>query len=377
MDQICVQVSLCLPILVCLHNLPPSGIIFEKGYEAMQVDIYMPRLDITFKKGPIPKERGTIPEIREHWKKFCFLLRLTYIENGHNARLIEVPLWQITQDLVRKTSVNADIIFIPHKMRLNWFLDHRVRYYMQMVLPNIFSIDEQGWCASAKVWPITINHLSDDSIFCKLNARIKNNISKFKQPALNNKAIPERFILFPCQIPHDETIKYHSDIGVEQALEALIHGVIKKSSLTLIIKGHPANQQAMATLKKIYLYYKDKLDFSYSSRLLWIDNISIHQLLSRCLAVATVNSGVGLEAILHGRYVATFGDADYASISYKLIYGGNVENASEAVCAWLSSIDTSSIDENYLEKCQKFMHSWYSCHYDCDVPETFVKVLQG
>ena len=26
-------------------------------------------------------------------------------------------------------------------MKANWYLDERIRYYMQMVIPNIFSID--------------------------------------------------------------------------------------------------------------------------------------------------------------------------------------------------------------------------------------------
>ena len=39
-------------------------------------------------------------------------------------------------------------------MKDNWFLDERVRYYMQMVIPNIFSIDKSGWCASADAFPI-------------------------------------------------------------------------------------------------------------------------------------------------------------------------------------------------------------------------------
>ena len=111
----------------------------------MRVDIYMPRLDVTFKEGPVPETRSPIPPIREHWLKFLQELQNRHLALNHETRVLEVPLWQITPSLVADSSQMADIIYIPHKMRENWWLDERVRYYMQMVIPNIFSIDTHGW----------------------------------------------------------------------------------------------------------------------------------------------------------------------------------------------------------------------------------------
>ena len=120
-------------------------------------------------------------------------------------------------------------------MKANWCLDERIRYYMQMVIPNIFSIDPLGWCASASNWPISTVKNSDTRIFELLSARISQNISKFKQPSCKSIDLPERFVLFPCQLPHDETIRYHSDVSVEQALSAVIEAVKNEKSYSMYI----------------------------------------------------------------------------------------------------------------------------------------------
>ena len=52
----------------------------------------------------------------------------------------------------------------------------------------------------------------------------------------------------------------------------------------------------------------------------------------------TVNSGVGLEALLHQKRVYTFGNADYANAAEKIIFGGSLKNASEAIDSILSNL---------------------------------------
>ena len=159
----------------------------------MEIDIYMPRLDVSFKKGIVPKKRGTVLEIRRYWKDFCFNLKEIYIKAGHNVRIIEIPLWQMTEELVKQYSNNTDIVFVPHKMKLNWLIDLRVYYYMQMVIPNIFSIDTEGWCASASVWPISNEKLKSypDNEPYNILRRISKNTSKFAQPNNINYECPQ------------------------------------------------------------------------------------------------------------------------------------------------------------------------------------------
>ena len=54
----------------------------------MQVDIYMPRMDVMFKEGPVPKERGPIAPIRQHWIKFIDILIGFLIKANNNDIII-------------------------------------------------------------------------------------------------------------------------------------------------------------------------------------------------------------------------------------------------------------------------------------------------
>ena len=56
----------------------------------------MPRLDIPFKKGPIPKQRGKIANLRVYWRDFCSNLYQLYNQNGHDVILLEIPLFLIS-----------------------------------------------------------------------------------------------------------------------------------------------------------------------------------------------------------------------------------------------------------------------------------------
>ena len=211
-------------------------------------------------------------------------------------------------------------------MRENWYLDERVYYYMQMVIPNIFSIDNIGWCASASYWPIKPdNNFKNYNVYHEMKKRILNNVSKFTQPDIENLRLPEKYIFFPCQIPHDETIQYHSDVSVEDSLEAILESLHHFSEYSVVIKGHPANTISMKPFRDIYERYKETLPAVLSEKILWLDNCSVHKLISDSSAVFTVNSGVGFESLLHHKHVYTFGLADYAHASHKIIYGGSKE----------------------------------------------------
>ena len=255
-------------------------------------------------------------------------------------------------------------------MRANWYLDNRVYYYMQMVIPSIFSIDPIGWCASASNWPIDssdwTNSITTPDIFEHLAKRIDSNESKFKQPEIKGIILPDKFVLFPCQIPHDETIKYHSDVSVADSLDSLIAAVLRSDDFSLVVKGHPANLDAMKSLKEVFYLHKKKLDASKVGRLLWIDQASIHELIQRSAAVFTVNSGVGLEALLHSKLVFTFGNADYSSASEKIVFGGSVSNGVEAIQKILVRRSKNHSPLTHQNICRRFINSWYYSHYDCD-----------
>ena len=329
----------------------------------VQVDIYMPRMDVMFKEGPVPKERGPVPAIRKHWLNFIEMLNVAHCRKGNQTKIFELPLWQITPELVDKNSSGADLIYIPHKMRENWRLaddpDERVMYYMQMVIPTIFSIDPYGWGATAKSYHVNQfiqSTIDDGNIYDTLAKRILSNTSKFEQPERKPLKLEYNdYVFFPCQIPHDETIKFHSDITVEETLKVLLDW----SSVTrnhVVIKGHPVNPGSMASIKAVANEYIHT----------WIDDYSIHDLIAGAKMVVTVNSGVGLEAILHGKQVVTFGRADYDLVTYNATSKNYFDVLSGAY---------NTADMVNLNRYKRFMNQWYDTYYDTENVDTFDKIV--
>lgn len=339
----------------------------------LKIDLYMPRLDTSFKNlGPVPKERGPIEPIRIHWIEFIKALYKRHEKLGHNVKLLELPLWQITPDVVRKNSAEADLIYIPHKMRENWWLDQRVRYYMQMVIPNIFSIDSHGWCASASSYPIQPSGNEHSGVYENLRARIKLNTSKFNQPDYKNLDLEPGYVFFPCQLPHDETIKYHSDVEVSDALRKTmewvrdfnLHRANGTKPRSIVIKGHPANPGAMSSLRQVYY----DLLAEMNGMAHWFDDVSIHQLIADARVVVSVNSGVGLEAILHGKSIFVFGKADYDSV--QKCYADHVISDKKLVM----DLSYRELDKRSIQMYQKFIDAWYNTHYDYENIHTFNKL---
>ena len=177
-------------------------------------------------------------------------------------------------------------------------------------------------------------------------------------------------------IPYDETISFHSDIGVSQALEVVLEWMISyPSDYSLVIKGHPVNYSAMEPLKKVYLdFLKGLEDNSQLNRFIWLDKVSIHQVLASSDAVITVNSGVGIEAILHQKKVLTFGNADYSTIAHKIMYGGSLDTAVQNLNKTISiAEDIDSL--TYKQQCEDFISAWYESYYDIENMSTFEKLL--
>jgi len=278
------------------------------------VAILKPRLDVTFKKGAVPDKKGPIQPIRQHWADFVKVKTKEHKKLGDKVQIIEKPLWQFTPEFVN--NMNSDIVYVPHHGRKTFLCDtqsKQVLYYMQMVFPWMFQVDPEGWCADASVWPIQPAEKTNGRIFEALRRNALSGNSKFVQPAIQKLNLPENFVFFPCQIPHDQTIKLHSDISVPEALEKTIE-IATDLKIPLIVKPHPVNKVAMQPLLEIVKKHHEKGVY-------WVDGINIHQLLGACDAVFTVNSGAGMEALLHRKPVYTFGRADYACVSHDVSTG--------------------------------------------------------
>ena len=279
---------------------------------SQNIIILKPRLDIPFKNiGEIPNKRGKIIPIRIYYEKFVNFISLKHLRNKDKVDIIEKPLWQFNRDLVLK--LHFDKIYVPHHCLETFDKEQEIQniyYYMQMVFPWLFQIDKLGWCAGASVWPIEPLKKTDGKLFSLYQKLLSEGKSKFDQPKRQKINFVKKYLLFPCQIPHDQTIKLHSNISVAQGLINTIQ-IARALKLQLVVKPHPANMDSMEPLAKIVANYINK-----GHDILWGRDVNIHDLLEKCEAVFTINSGVGMEALLHKKPVFCFGKADYAAVSH-------------------------------------------------------------
>jgi len=331
----------------------------------MKVLILKPRLDLPFKKFAAALSDTNLPEIRTYWEKFVDTLAQSHRNKNDDVVVVEAPRWQFTNDVVKQ--YNADRVYVPHTEEDRFKGGETCMYYMQSVFPELFTIDSQGWGGGATFADIehdtglngkdTQPNLIDDTIYDEYKKRIENNKSKFAQPD-NGKdfVLDEEFIFVPLQLPHDETIKYHSDVDVPNLVASLCHWS-SVSKVPVIFKGHPINRESMEPLKEIIKQY------SIDSPIGYVDDIAIHKMLDASTAVYVINSGVGMEAMLHNKPIVSFGRSEYQ----KFVIPGDICDLDSA---WNEAQQSLSYIREYD---YKMFFDWYvnKIAYNCNKLDDF------
>ncbi len=118
-------------------------------------------------------------------------------------------------------------------------------------------------------------------------------------------ALPERFVFFPLQVRSDSQLTIHSpiygnrlDLAIAD-LDRAVHAV--DPDLRLVIKLHPADLGKTDYDPMVKRY----------PHLIWIGGGDVRTILSKARCVVTVNSTVGIEAMIFGKPVVTLGDNFY------------------------------------------------------------------
>lgn len=267
--------------------------------------IIVPRLDISWKTERANKTIGKMlyPNIRKYWLKFSESYSKYLSSKNFDTEVKFLPLGGLVAEEIKK--LNYDLILIPHRQKEQFDCGKNAKYYMQMVFPWLFSIDDIGWCAGSSIYPLKIKkyekHINYDYIkkYCDVGG------SKFEQKK-NEFKYPEKFILFTIQVPNDMTIQYHSDVEV---IDAMISTILfaKKINMPVLVKAHPGLK---STYKNMFIEKIKNLNWGQ-----WIENVHILDCIRKSEAVVTVNSGTGMEAIMQNKPVFTFGRADYDTVS--------------------------------------------------------------
>lgn len=285
-----------------------------------RVVIYIPRLDLPWKE---PKDINAIPPVlaedtlslRLHWKEFTIRMANAIERVGIKVDVVELPAWQITESQAKNSG--AQLALIPHRCKHDFKIDEfPVLFYMQEYFRWVFVVDKEGWGASSSAYPIRLDSLvsleSNSFDAYRSQLRTGNLSSKFaqttrvsKQDLLDSGQIPSTpYIFFPLQIPHDQVIRYFSDLSEQDVLESLLLWS-ERRGVSVVLKPHPANPKSMEVFAAM----------SKQSNVYW-SNAHIYDLIEHATGVYTINSGVGFEALLQLKPVITFGRAEYDCVTF-------------------------------------------------------------
>jgi capsular polysaccharide export protein len=109
------------------------------------------------------------------------------------------------------------------------------------------------------------------------------------------------YVFLPLQVSGDTQIKLHSDVDNAGAIE-IAHGLASKVGARLLVKLHPAENDA-AMIAEIV-----RLQKAYSFDIVAAPTT---ELIRHAQMVVTINSTVGLEALLYGKDVVSLGRCFY------------------------------------------------------------------
>lgn len=141
------------------------------------------------------------------------------------------------------------------------------------------------------------------------------------------------YIFLPLQVTSDTQLKLHSKYNNIQAIEYAVQ-LADKEGIDLVVKPHPAERN-FDEIKKV-LDLKKKYDF-------YLSNEYTVGLIERSKCVLTINSTVGLEALIFGKNVTVLGDAFYSDFTQ--------DDLSKYIHSYLlDGIDVFSSDEISKDK---------------------------
>lgn len=236
------------------------------------------------------------------WRHMARLLMLDEWSKGRAARIATVPQWQIDANLLKRFDF-AERLYVPHRVRAQTPHPKAV-YYMQELIPCLFTCDRDGWGGSSTLYGNT------DFLTSPIDPRLEDFIATIKDQKVTkapqkpaSSALPTGYdLLVPLQVPGDDALILHSDIRQEEFVDRLAK-FAEAENLVVAFRQHPFDKSGLV----------EKLKQKYSSaRVKFLPRTGhIHDYIKQARAVAVINSGVGFEAMFFQKPVITFGKAIY------------------------------------------------------------------
>ena len=185
-------------------------------------------------------------------------------------------------------------------------------------LPDLWYLDRggySGWCALAqdpalqaagKDYDLT----AADAVIADYQRRFASeNLSRYAQPDRSGREEPRNDfgVFYPLQVNDDEVLKL-SRFAQFEVLEAL-RQTAERLRRPVVVKRHPLCRSN---------HIAEALDAAVQSEFVTVSDASVHDLIGASTAVLAANSGVGVQALIHGKPVFTVAGSEYAHMTTPL-----------------------------------------------------------
>ena len=187
----------------------------------------------------------------------------------------------------------------------------------ESAFPNYLTINPSGfsgWHTAADLDDDTLNRFltnastaAIEGTFRQLNSElVQSNLSKYAQleSPLNSLTTTGDFFFVALQVANDIVAEL-AYIETYNLLNCAAE-IAERNQIHLVIKRHP---------KCTSVRIKELLQGLEGHQYVEVSNASIHLIIPACKAVITVNSGVGMEALLHLKDIISTGKAEYSFIA--------------------------------------------------------------
>ncbi len=215
-------------------------------------------------------------------------------------------------DLVERSPPPDGVLFSFHsvgKVRGVWRLK-------EAAIPPLYAIDRtghSGWSEIANDKKLQEKAYSFDLEKAKLIIRNYkerfqlDKISKYPQPGLFDQEIRD-YVFIPLQVQSDPVAKF-ADIDALTILKSA--SILSlETGIHVVVKRHPyCDSDAIAAFIE---------SATAANPFFHTSQANVHDLIEHCSSVIAVNSGVGLEALIHGKPVYACGLSEWYPASHRI-----------------------------------------------------------
>lgn len=198
----------------------------------------------------------------------------------------------------------------------------------ESAVPPLYAIDRSGhsgWSEIANSVELQEKARSYDIVKSRevieryKNNFLKNRSSKYDQPA-STETLPSSYVFIPLQVQSDPVVQFANIDVITLVTEAA--RAAKQRGIHVVVKRHPFCDSA--TIEALLT------EAAESNLFFHVSSGNIHTLIEHSLSVLAINSGVGLEALIHGKPVYGCGLSEWYPASHQITGPEQIEQAFRA-----------------------------------------------